>query len=438
MKDKVFSFCHKWLTPGDAVVCALSGGMDSVVLLDLLQSVSKELQLQLSAAHFNHCLRGEESDGDEAFVRALCEERKIPLVVGRGVPDALAEETGQSLEEAARTLRYQFLLRQPGKIVLAHHADDQLETVLLNLLRGTGLRGLGGMVPCRGRLLRPLLEIKRNDLAAYAEAHCLSWREDSSNRADDALRNRLRHQVTPLLYQENPDLAATVSRMTAILRQEDGWLRAEAEALLQSAACGDGWQRTVLADAPPVLRRRAIRLLLNVIPKPSCSHVDAVERLLLQTDGTATVDLPGGLVACRSYDTLTIAPKSTEAPLPVTLLLPGSTLTVGSFTISVSEPVLLRDPTDQIQTFAISANCLTGALTLRSRQTGDLLRLPGGSRSLKRLMIDKKIPAPKRQQIPVLTDEQGVLAAWGLGIDRERAAAPGELAIIINLKERER
>ncbi len=438
MKDKVIAFCQKWLSPGDAVVCALSGGMDSVVLLDLLQSVSNELRLQLSAAHFNHCLRGEESDGDEAFVRALCKERKIPLTVGRGCPDILAKETGQSIEEAARTLRYQFLLQQPGKIVLAHHADDQLETVLLNLLRGTGLRGLGGMEPCRGRLLRPLLEIRRRDLAAYAKEKHLRWREDSTNSADDALRNRLRHQVTPLLYQENPDLAGTVSRMTAILRQEDSWLRSEAAALLQTAACGDGWSCSSLREAAPVLRRRAIRLLLEEVPKPSCSHVDAVERLLLQTDGTASVDLPGGVVACRSYDVLTIAPKSEEGSLPVTPLLPGSTLTVGNFTVSVSEPVLLQEPTDQIQTFALSANCLSGSLTLRSRQTGDLLRLPGGSRSLKRLMIDRKIPAPKRQQIPVLSDEQGVLAAWWLGADRDRTAAPGELAIIINLKERER
>lgn len=438
MRDKVIAFCQKWLSPGDAVVCALSGGMDSVVLLDLLQSVSEELQLQLSAAHFNHCLRGEESDGDEAFVRALCKERKIPLTVGRGCPDILAEETGQSIEEAARTLRYQFLLSQPGKIVLAHHADDQLETVLLNLLRGTGLRGLGGMEPCRGRLLRPLLEICRRDLAAYAEDKRLRWREDSTNRADDALRNRLRHQVTPLLYRENPDLAATVARMTSILRQEDGWLRSEAEALLQKAVCGDGWSCSSLREASPVLRRRAIRLLLEAVPKPAFSHVDAVEHLLMQTDGTASADLPGDLTACRSYDILTIAPKHSGEPLPVTPLFPGSTLTVGDLTVTVSDPVLLETPADQIRTFAFSADRLSGALTLRSRQTGDLLRLPGGSRSLKRLMIDRKIPAPKRQHIPVLSDEQGVLAVWGLGADRDRTAAPGELAIIVNLKERER
>ena len=195
MKDKVLDWCRQelLLQNGDHVVCAVSGGMDSVAMLHCLLSLREVLQITVSAAHYNHCLRGKASDEDEAFVRRLCASRGIPLVSERGDVMARVRETGESVEEAARQMRYDFLLRQEGLIAVAHHADDQVETVLLNLLRGTGLKGLCAMSPRQDRIIRPLLEVTRQEIEAYVLEQGLLFREDGSNKEDDALRNRLRH-----------------------------------------------------------------------------------------------------------------------------------------------------------------------------------------------------------------------------------------------------
>ena len=249
MKDKVKA-ALAGLSPGSALVCAVSGGADSVALLHCLRALSEELGFSLTAAHFNHCLRGEESDGDEAFVRDLCGKWGIPLTVGRGDAAKRARETGESLEEAARALRHGFLSAQPGLIATAHNADDQVETVLINLLRGTGLKGLCGMEPQSGRIVRPLLTVTRVEILAYLQENGLSWREDSSNFEDDALRNRLRHHVIPLFRQENPSLAATVARSTAILRRDEAHLEARRR---RSFIKPPG---TAAGTSPPSLARR--------------------------------------------------------------------------------------------------------------------------------------------------------------------------------------
>ena len=196
MRDKVLAACRQLFAPGDRVVCALSGGGDSVALTHCLLFLRQELGISVAAAHFNHCLRGAESDGDEAFVRQLCARWGVELSVGRGDPRSL---TGESPEEAARHLRYGFLMEQSGWIATAHHGEDQIETVLLNLLRGTGLKGLCGMQPKNGRLVRPMLEVSREEVEEYLAKNGLECRFDSSNGTDDALRNRLRHHILPLL-----------------------------------------------------------------------------------------------------------------------------------------------------------------------------------------------------------------------------------------------
>lgn len=417
MRTKVLSACRELTKPGDRVVCALSGGGDSVALLHCLRSLQGELGITVSAAHFNHCLRGAESNGDEAFVRNLCQAWDVPLTVGRGDPRTL---TGQSPEEAARNLRYEFLLSQPGRIATAHHADDQLETILLNLLRGTGLRGLGGMRPMQGQIIRPMLTVSRQEVQTYLTANKLDWRQDSTNDKNDALRNRLRHEVTPLLYRENPGLAEAVTRMTDLLQQDEDFLTEQTQALLEEARREDGYDCPTLLTAPKVLRRRGIRALLPC-PKPAMTHVDAVEALLAG-DGSATVSLPGGVVALREYDLLRFCTKEkslTFAPVQVT---EGESVYLPELKLWCRLEKAVASPDDF--TFSTEEN----SVFIRPRQIGDSLRLSGGTKTLKKWMIDRKIPVSQRDCLPVVADSRGIIGVYGLGIDVTRAVPPGEPA----------
>ena len=441
MRDKVLQWCRRerLTKPGDRVVCAVSGGADSVAMLHCLLELRQELEIEVAAAHYNHCLRGEASDQDEAFVRGLCASWGVPLETARGDVAAYAAEAGQSLEEAARKLRYEFLLAQEGALAVAHNADDQVETVLLNLLRGTGLKGLCAMEPKRERIIRPLLTVTRAEIEEYLNEHGLSHREDATNGEDDALRNRLRHHVTPLLRQENPSLPDTVARMTALLRQDETYLEKQTAALLEQAKRENGYDCVTLRDAPTVLRRRAIRRLLE-IPKPAMVHVEAAERLLEDLRGSAHVELPGGWVFRREYGVLRLEPTKRAAGFAPVGLKPGETalLPGPELEIFMEGPVILEKSVDSISTFALKYDMIGRDCTVhvRPRRTGDKLRLPGGEKTVKKLMIDRKIPAAKRDSLPVLTDGTDILAVYGLGADVRRAACPGDRALIVKIRFR--
>lgn len=388
---------HQLIPAKSHVICALSGGADSVAMTHLLHSLQKTLDFRLSACHFNHQLRGAESDGDEAFCQEFCQSLGIDLVVGTADVRAHAKTTGESLEEAARHCRYAFFAEQKGLIATAHTADDQVETVLLNLLRGTGLKGLGGIPAQRDGFLRPLLQASREEVLSYLETHKLPHREDSSNQADDCLRNRLRHQVVPLLKAENPALCESVERMTALLRQDEDLLQLQADALLQPDA--DGWAAAPLQQADAPLRRRAIRSLLQTchIPKLSAAHILAAETVLLGDDPSAGVTLPMGWSFCREYERVKLLSQDADLSFsPVTLPCPGS----------VEIPALsLRFTAD----FAAQAPIL-----IRPRREGDKIRLSGGTKSVKKLFIDKKIPARQRESIPILEQNGQILSVWGV------------------------
>ena len=396
---------REMVSPGDTVIAAVSGGADSVALLFALYLLKDKLEITLEAAHFNHNLRGAESDADEAFVRQLCDRYDIPLHVGSGT--VTAGEKG--LEAAARDARYAFLQSLPGKIATAHTADDNAETVLMHLVRGTGLKGLGGITPIRGRVIRPMLTCTRADVEAFLEEWCLSHIEDSSNNGDAFLRNRLRHHVMPLLKEENPRLAENLSRMALRLREDE-------ECLSRQSDFDTLPPVETLKSMPPALRSRALEKFLKQsgVKEPEDKHISAAEELLFSDKPSARAALPGGVTIARQYDRLT-ALREEPALEPTELKVPGETVT-GSFRILCSPAKEILNTAD---TFTV---CPEGTLTVRSRQSGDRIRLSGGTKSLKKLFIDRKIPAPERDRIPVLCDEEGILGIYGIGVHGDRMA----------------
>ena len=440
MELKVLQYIrdHELLEPGDDVTVALSGGADSAALLVVLQALTLRLGISLRAAHFHHGIRGEEADRDAAFCQALCASLEIPFTLGRGDAPARAAETGESLEEAARVLRYFFLKESaPGKIATAHNADDNAETILIHLLRGSGPRGLGGIPPRRDNVIRPLLSCTREEIEDYLNKQGIAHVEDSTNADDACLRNRLRHRVLPLLRAENPSFPAALGRTAALIREEDGYLSALADRASESCRAGEGWSCEKLLALDPVLRRRILLSALRDLglEDPSIVYVQALEALL--TSGpSAKLDLPGGRTARREYDLLCFSPAASLPGLPeLELAIPGTmTLPDGLGTIRCFVTKNSNFSKKNLTTFALKCDMIAAReFRVRGRRPGDRLTLPGGTKSLKDLMIDKKIPVRLRASLPVLTLDGKPVAVFLVGADPTCLAAPEDPALIVRL-----
>ena len=391
---------YAMVKPGDRVICAVSGGADSMALLWGMWLLKEKLDIRLEAAHFNHNLRGAESDRDAQFVRDFCEFHDIRLHLG----GERVVSGPKGLEAAARDARYAFLRSLGGTVATAHTADDNAETVLMHLLRGSGLRGLGGITPKGEGIIRPMLDVTRAEVEAFLAENYIRHIEDSSNRGDEFLRNRLRHRVMPLLRQENPSIAAGLSAAAQRIRQD--------AALLDTLAAGiDPQDVAALREAPGPLRRRAIEGLLreNGFREPSASHIAQAEAVVFSDKPSARAAF-GGVTLVRSYDRLSVRREQTvlqERLLPREGLTPLPEIGMAVRTAPAAGP-------------GEGTVCPRGEMVVRSRKTGDALTTPGGTKSLKKRFIDRKIPQWERSAIPVVADEGGVLAVCGFGTDVTR------------------
>ena len=403
---------YEMVQKGDTLICAVSGGADSMALLWAMYLMREKLGIHLAAAHFNHGLRGEESQRDETFVREFCQGYEIPLYVGSG--EVVSNEKG--LEAAARDARYAFLQTLPGKIATAHTADDNAETVLMHLVRGTGLKGLGGISPVRENVIRPMLTVNRQEVLEFLRQEHISWVEDSSNDTDAFLRNRIRHHVMPLLKEENPSLSKNLSLMAMDLRED-------AAALEQEGELPDV---SVLRQMTGPHRTRLLRafLIRCGIKEPDRRHTALAEELVFSDNPSARGNFPGGIVVRRNYDRLekeipATALPETELKIPGVTELPGVQITCSFCDETIAEE----------NRFTVNPQ---GTVVVRSRESQDTIRLPGGTKSLKKLFIDRKIPQNLRMQIPVLADDAGVVGVWGIGPNGDRVQ-PG---VLIELKEK--
>lgn len=387
---------HKLIPAGSRVLCALSAGPDSVMLTHLLASSAAGLGITVAAAHFTHGLRPEDAEAEAALAEALCRELTIPFFHGTGDTRAYAGANGLGIEEAARVLRYDFLRRTAADwgahlIATGHHRDDQAETVLFRLVRGTGTDGLRGIPPLERDLVRPLLGLTRGDILEYLRAHGLSYASDPSNHCTDHARNRLRHQVLPVLEQVHPGAAGNIAAAAKLAAADRDFIAPYAAALADRAVRTETGWRLSLADltgSHPALRGRALRILCARLgSEPGLRHVEAV-LALAEKGPSAQVQLPGGLIARRQYGDLLLEIPGNPIPPPAPMALQPGENRWGSWVITVSGP----------------------GLTVRTRRIGDTVLRNGHHKTVKKLLIDLQVPRADRDTLPVVCLEDRPLA----------------------------
>lgn len=433
-----FMLRFRMVEPGSKVVVAVSGGADSVALLHLLHLLKDDLDLSMHVAHLNHMLRGEESEKDAVFVAGLAGRYDLPCTVEAIDVETYRREKKLSIELAAREVRYRFLddtARNVGasKVALAHHGDDQAETILINFLRGSGISGLKGILPVREGFIRPLLCLRKAELERYCEETGLSFRRDSSNLQQVYTRNRIRLNLIPLLEKEyNPELVPALLRMGELCREENEYLEEKARLAFEGVQkeTHDGRVALDLAGLkvmPLVLRRRVLRLAWGAIAGPdknmSFHHTAAVIGLIdrgepgLQIslpDLVSAIRLPPDLVFFRERETKHIPEYIYPLQVPGSTFIPELSRLLQAVIVpraNLADPRLLLP--DEIY---LDFDKLPSKLFVRRRLNGDVFQ-PFGLTSemkLKDFLIKQKIPLAVRDQLPLISTPEEIV--WVAGV----------------------
>ena len=430
------------------LVVAVSGGPDSMALLHALIALEESTALRLHVCHLNHNFRGEEAEEDARFVSDVAARLGLPATVEKADPVAYQRDMGiSSFEEAAREVRYRFLARVCDEaggaaVVLGHTFDDLAETVLMHLLRGSGIHGLRGMEEVsfwRGRgeapeakLFRPLLDVTKRDTAAYCEAKTILFREDSGNLQPRFTRNRVRHRLLPVLEEFNPRAKDALARMSRLASMEVDYLESEVARVWPSAARERGdaiaFDRGVLALLHPLLRRLLLRegyrRLTGDTRRLEESHLTAASELVLAPAGKS-LDLPRGIRVHSGYDELVLGPAATACPFPALqgehpLQLPqaegeatsevtGWRIEARSFSPSPAEPSRDAFSAD------LDLDAIANGLRVRARRPGDRFQPLGmdGRKKLQDFFVDAKVPREWRDRVPLLMSDGGI--AWVVG-----------------------
>ncbi len=411
MLSEIQSAFAKLLSPGERLLVGVSGGADSVALLDVLVAGSWRPHV----CHLNHQLRGADSDADAEFVRQLAARYELPSTIESR---KIAAE-----EDAARRARHEFfgsVAARTGinKLALAHTADDQVETFLLRLLRGAGVPGLVGIWPERRigelRVIRPLLKVTRAEVLEYLRERKLTWREDASNADTRFTRNRVRHELLPLLEREfNPGIRDVLSRTAEILRDEDFYLLHHVARTFFMASCqGDAVNLKALASYPVAIQRRVLRLWLGAEdelgPRFSFEQIEAVRQLALSESPSAEVALPEGLVVYREYDVLRKASRKDLEPIR------------GRWPFNMSGETVIRELGGRFivgeEGEQFDADALGTGLFVRTWENGDRFQPLGmeHEKKLQDFFVDEKVPRNQRGRTPLLCAADGRIA-WVVG-----------------------
>ena len=447
------------LSPGDRLVVAVSGGPDSVALLACLVALSTRWNWEISIGHVNHGLRGTESDEDAAFVEQLGDQFGVPVSIHKvNLKKQDAKRSRQSLQAYAREIRYQALEailqgHEATKIVTGHTADDQAETVLMWMLRGSGTGGLSGIPPKRGaRIVRPLLDISRSDIVAYLKERQLTYRMDSSNSRPVYLRNRLRKDLMPQLKVHAPGIVNILSRQAEVIREDHVYLEQVAVEAFQGM-CVTQDERTIqlntlaLLALPLAIRRRVVRYAFQQmngnIQGPRFSIIQRLLDCLEHGQSGWTMQM-NALDVGQEYDRLVFSKKETRTPNDVLPLwrneigvdIPGEAvwpLTGQCLAVSVKHPQEIASQPNALE-LHLDADTFTPDLRIRSWTPGDVFRpkgMGGRQKKLQDFFSDIKLPRSQRVKVPLLVSPEGILWVGGLRADERFQVSSATTSVVI-------
>jgi tRNA(Ile)-lysidine synthase len=427
---------------GACILIGLSGGADSVALTSALLEIRERLGIRIAAAHLNHRIRGDESDRDEEFVRAMCGRLGVELIVERA--DGLGDSVpGANLEERARDMRHAFLSRAAdrvgaGFVALGHHRDDQAETVLMRLMRGAGAAGMAAMAERGpGRLIRPMLSISRAEIRGYLDARAIPFMEDSSNSSRDILRNRIRGELLPMLEREYaPGLSARLVEVAAEMRSLDELVTAIAARELDAMRIrGGALDVSGFGAVNPAVQAAAIRLFIaervGSLRKISRAHVEAIRELVLEGGPSDSIDLPGGWSAVREYNVFRLTDArerkadSMVAGYSVAISADGLTIVEAAGFKFEASTIAAADASmpDSLSVAIFDAAKIADAgLIARNFRKADRIHPIGmrGTRKVQDVFVDRKVPRARREHFPVVTI--GGAIAWIPGLVRAESA----------------
>lgn len=438
---------HSLIKPEEMVIAGVSGGPDSMALLHILDSLRPVLGFNLAVAHLNHCLRPEAA-AEENFVRDYCQHREIMFYSRQVDVGQLASEEKKSLEEAGRDSRYQYFAQLAAnlgasKIATAHHQDDNAETVLLNLIRGSGIKGLRGIRPVNGKIIRPLLCVNKSDIEHYLAVNSIRYCIDQSNYSTDYLRNRIRHQLLPLLKQNyNPRIVDSLNQLADIAAAEN-----EAAEFETARVWGQLVKRNTADEItldgdylrllhPAAQRRIILKTLFTLYGESGWDFqdIELVRNLLAKSGSTKSLQLKKGLYVKKIYGEVVF---SSQPPGQVSfnyqVTIPGQVFipeTGQSFRFDLlGREDFIPEPGD----FYLDYDKIEGELYLRSRQPGDLFSPRGmqGRKKIKDFFIDLKVPQEERNLIPLLATTEEIYAILGFRVSRQAVVDAGTSRILL-------